>query len=88
MKHTSLTFTWIKLWKRPEVNRELIQFLTFMNNVKVYPSLDGMATSGLISFSSTTELASQNILDFLRPLKSSLFEKNPNNTRKNMKSQI
>ena len=88
MKHTSLTFTWVKLWKRPEVNSELIQFLTFMNNGKVYPSLDGMATSALTSFSSTAELASQNILDFFRPLKSNFFEKNPNNTRKNMKSQI
>ena len=42
MRHTSLTFTWVKLRKRPEVNSEPTHFL---NSDKAFLSLDDMACS-------------------------------------------
>ena len=42
-KHTTLTFTWVKLYKRPGLNSEPTNLLTFLNNGKAFPSLDDMA---------------------------------------------
>ena len=42
MRHTSITFTWIKLSQTPELNSEPAHFITFMNNGKVFPILGGM----------------------------------------------
>ena len=39
MRHNSLTFTWVKLSKRSEVNSEPTHFL---NNGKAFNSLDDM----------------------------------------------
>ena len=55
-KHTTLTFTWVKLYKRPGLNSEPTHLLTFLNNGKAFPSLDGMAcsSSALNSFYQST----------------------------------
>ena len=46
--NTSLTFTWVKSCQRPEVKSEPTWhswIMTFMNNGKAFPSLDGMIYS-------------------------------------------
>ena len=68
MKHSSLTSTWVKLGERPEKNSEPAYFVTFMNNGKIFPSLGGMQLPlSRTSSASTTALASQKVLDILRP---------------------
>ena len=93
VRHTSLTFTWVKLCKRPEVTWNF--YLTFLNNAindcKAFPSLDGMACS----------YPCHDQLQFLPEhwqakrywsswdlQKLNLLENNSNNSRSNMKSQI
>ena len=91
MRHTSLTFSWVKLCKRPEVNSEPTHFLTFMNNDKVFPSLHDIACS--CQCSDQLQLLPRHwqakkywiSRDLQKP---HLIENNPNNTRNNMKSEI
>ena len=46
----------------------LLIFVTFMNNGKVFPSLDGMQLAVYWPASdSTTSLGTQKVLNFLRP---------------------
>ena len=42
VRHTPLTFAWVKLYKRPEVNSEPTHFL---NNGKTFPSLHDITCS-------------------------------------------
>ena len=59
-----------------------------MNNGKAFPSLDGTATCDMTSCSFYQALASQKVLDFLRPAKTQFIRKESSNKRKNVKSQI
>ena len=53
---------------RPEMDSEPAHFLTFINNGKTFPSLVGMQLPITRTAStSTRSLASQKVLDFLRP---------------------
>ena len=93
MRHTSLTFTWVKLCKRPRVKSEptYFHFLIFVNNGKAFPSLDGM-TCGYQCPDQLELLPghwkvkrywiSYNLEN------PNLLENNLYNTRNNMKSQI
>ena len=59
-----------------------------MNNGKAFLSLDGTATCDMTSCSFYQALASQKVLDFLRPAKTQFIRKESSNKRKNVKSQI
>ena len=94
VRYTYLTFTWVKLYKRPEVNseptwRSLITI--FMSNSKTFPSLDCMACGypcyNLLQFLPGHWQAKSYWLygDFQKP---NLLENNTNNIRNNMKSQF
>ena len=89
MRHTSLTFTWVKLCKRPDVNSEPTHFLTFMNNGKVFPSLGIMQLPmPWPAPASNWPLASQKYWIPWDLQKPDLLENNPIKIRSNMKSQI
>ena len=88
VRHTFLTFTWVKLCKRPKVNSKPTHFL---NNGKVFPSLDDMTCS--YQYSNQLQLLQGHwqakrywiSRDLQKP---DLSENNYNNTRNNMKSHI
>ena len=90
--HTSLTFTLVK--SRPKVNSEPIWhswIMTFMNNGKTLPRLDGMACSYLrhdhLYFFIRT-LAALRCFIFWDLQKFNLLENSLNNSRNNLKFQI
>ena len=91
MRHSSLSFTWIRVFKRPEVNSESTLFLIFMNNGRVFTSLDALTC--------TCQCPDQFQLlprhwqakrCWISPdiHKFNLLENNPNKTRNNKKFQI
>ena len=65
LRHTSLTFTWVKLCKRPEANSKSTRFLTFMTTGRSFPSLDVMAFS-VLTCCLYQGTGRQKVLDFLR----------------------
>ena len=88
MRHTILTFTLVKLCKRPKVNSKPTHFL---NNGKIFPSLDDMTCS--YQYPNQLQLLQGHwqakrywiSRDLQKP---DLSENNYNNTRNNMKSHI
>ena len=54
--YTSLTFTWVKLCKIPDVN---IEPTYFMNNCKAFPSLNNVVPVPWSASVSTTALVDQ-----------------------------
>ena len=64
MKRISLTFTWVKPYKRTEANSEPAHFFTFMNNDMAFPTLGGMQLPmSRLAPGSTRALATQKILN-------------------------
>ena len=59
-----------------------------MNNGKAFPSLDGTATCDMTSCSFYQALASQKVLDFLRPAKTQFIRKESSNKRKNVNLKL
>ena len=76
MKHILLTFTWVKVCKRPEVKSELGHFLAFMNNNKAFLSSGGMQLPVFWAASASTRtLASQKGIGFLETSKTRLIKR-------------
>ena len=68
MRYTSITFTWVKLFKRPEVNDKPTQFL---NNGETFLSLDHMACS----YQYATSIAKSKGIGFLETFKNPIKQK-------------
>ena len=91
MRHTFLTFTWVKSFKRFEVKSEATHFLTFMNNGKTFPSIDGMSYPSQCPDQLKFLLAQWRAERYwicwdLQTF--NLLQRNPNSTRNNMKFKI
>ena len=85
-----VTFTRVKLCRRPEVNNEPAHFLTFMKNGVAFPSLGWHAAYQCpdqfqLLPGHWPAKRSWISWDFRKP---DTLENNPSNTRNNMKSQI
>ena len=94
VRHTSLTFSCVKLCKWPEVNSEPTWrswIIKFNNNGKAFPIFDGMGCSyschdQLYFLPGHWQAWRYRISwDLQKP---NSLENNPNNSRNNMKSQI
>ena len=92
VRHASLTFTWVKLSKRPAVNIEPTChscIMTFMNNGKAFPWWHGMQLPVPWPASvSTGHWQAERYCIYWDLQKLNLLENKPNNSRNNMKFKI
>ena len=62
VRHTSLTFNWVKSCNWTEVNSEPAHFRTFMNSATAFPSLDDMQLPVTWPNSASTKLLESQII--------------------------